>query len=150
MKMKIFGIVLIYSLAFAVSCAYKPTNTDICGKDSADGSPVHEHCAFTVQGNSFDIGKDPATGVTTNYTQYGQNLTAEQFDAVALRISPWSYEAIKEDWLNYCHDNPKACTYSTEVIRFTDFEERIGVDRKIIPRWTEKMLRNKNEATQTN
>lgn len=127
-------------IMFLTGCAYKPTNTDLCVKDSPAGAPIHEHCAFSIKGNDFGVGTDPKTGVVSNYTQYGVNITAEQYEASALRISPWSWGQIKKDWLNYCHAHKNACDYSSEVKTVTGIENRLGIDRTIVPEWNDSML----------
>jgi hypothetical protein len=102
-------------------------------------SPSHVHCAWTIQGSDFDI-----DNIGHNYTQYGQNLNADQYIKMSLMIDPWAYKAMKSNWLNWCHTNPKNCVYSDMVKHITEVEDRLKINRNIIPEWNDQMLEVEN------
>lgn len=108
----------LFLLLFTGCASFVPPNFDICIKDY----PGHEHCAYAIEGSDFSI-----DDIGTNYTLYGENLTADQYDAVALRLSPGAYAVLKKSFLNYCHANPKQCVYNDMVERFDKIERELNI-----------------------
>ena len=142
----IMGLCILLILLIT-SCAYKPPNEDACIRNSADGAPVHMHCAYTIYGNDFEIGMG-SDGVYHNYTLWGQNITAETYDKEAIKFSPWSYSDMRQNWLTYCHANPKDCTYPMAVKTITNFEDNIHVNRILVPVWNDLMLKEENKINE--
>lgn len=135
---------LVLLLVSGCGSSYTPPNEDACVRDSEAGAPVHEHCTYTIQGNDFQIGLDSnGSGTYYNYTLWGQNITADQYDQDAIRFSPWAYSDMRQNWLTYCHSNASDCTYSTAVQMTTAFEESLHMDRNLVPMWNDSMLKDK-------
>jgi hypothetical protein len=136
----IAGICLALLLILSGCQTYSPVNLDFCTKDSEIGAPTHEFCDFDISNQTFEIGTDSKTGQQDLYTQYGQSLTADEYDKDAIRLSPWAFAAFRKNILSWCHDHANACNYPTVVETFKRLENSLKINRSVVPEWTDEML----------
>lgn len=112
----IFNYIVFIYLIILTGCANKPPNIDLGFTDKKDQA----NFTYTIQGKDFKV-----DNAGHNYTLHGQNLTYDQMRDLFFYMSPWAWGDMKNFLLNYCHQNPSACTYEDVAAKFIEIENRI-------------------------